>query len=202
MTIYNLLKAKSTSLSVTGLGYVGLPLALEFARHFHVIGFDIDEKRIAEMKAGRDPSKELGPEAFAGCDIEFTTDPAALKRASFHIIAVPTDIDDHKVPDLQPLLKASRSVGLALKRGDYVVYESTVYPGCTEEDCVPVLEEASGLKRGTDFKFGYSPERIVPGEKVRTLTKILKIVSGNDAEALDQVAAVYGEIIEAGLHRA
>lgn len=202
MLICNQLKNKKAALSVTGLGYVGLPLALEFARHFKVIGFDSNAERIEEMQAGRDPSNELGPEAFEGCDIEFTTDPAALRKASFHIIAVPTDIDDHKVPDLQPLIKASRSVGRALKPGDFVIYESTVYPGCTEEDCLPVLEEASGLKGGKDFKYGYSPERIVPGDKIRTLTRILKIVSGNDGEALSEIAAVYGEIIEAGLHRA
>lgn len=153
------------------------------------------------MQQGIDPSKELGPEAFEGCDITFTADPADLRQAQFHIIGVPTDIDEHQVPDLGPLLRASRSVGLALKVGDYVVYESTVYPGCTEEDCVPVLEEASGLKSGIDFKYGYSPERIVPGDKVRTLTSILKIVSGCDAEALEEIARVYGEIIEAGLHR-
>lgn len=189
-------------MSVTGLGYVGLPLALEFARHFRVIGFDINEERVALMRQGIDPSKELAASAFEGCDITFTTDPADLQEAHFHIIGVPTDIDDHKVPDLTPLIKASQSVGRAMKPGDYVVYESTVYPGCTEEDCLPELEKASGLKGGIDFKYGYSPERIVPGDKVRTLTGILKIVSGNDAEALDEIAKVYGEIITAGLHRA
>lgn len=200
--MYNELITKKKSLSVTGLGYVGLPLALEFARHFRVIGFDINEERVALMRQGIDPSKELDASAFEGCDITFTTDPHDLRQAHFHIIGVPTDIDDHKVPDLNPLIKASQSVGRALKPGDYVVYESTVYPGCTEEDCVPELEKASGLKGGADFKYGYSPERIVPGDKVRTLTGILKIVSGNDAEALDEIAKVYGEIITAGLHRA
>ncbi len=202
MSIYEKLKTKQSALSVTGLGYVGLPLALEFARHFRVIGFDINEERVALMRQGIDPSKELAASAFEGCDITFTTDPADLKEAHFHIIGVPTDIDDHKVPDLTPLIKASQSVGRAMKPGDYVVYESTVYPGCTEEDCLPELEKASGLKGGIDFKYGYSPERIVPGDKVRTLTGILKIVSGNDAEALDEIAKVYGEIITAGLHRA
>ncbi len=200
--MYNELKTKAKSLSVTGLGYVGLPLALEFARHFRVIGFDINEERVALMRQGIDPSKEMDASAFEGCDITFTTDPTDLLKAHFHIIGVPTDIDDHKVPDLNPLIKASQSVGRALKHGDYVVYESTVYPGCTEEDCLPELEKASGLKGGADFKYGYSPERIVPGDKVRTLTGILKIVSGNDAEALDEIAKVYGEIITAGLHRA
>jgi len=202
LSIYEKLKTKQSALSVTGLGYVGLPLALEFARHFRVIGFDINEERVALMRQGIDPSKELDASAFEGCDITFTTDPTDLHQAHFHIIGVPTDIDDHKVPDLNPLIKASQSVGRALKPGDYVVYESTVYPGCTEEDCLPELEKASGLKGGIDFKYGYSPERIVPGDKVRTLTGILKIVSGNDAEALDEISKVYGEIITAGLHRA
>lgn len=201
-SIYNELQSKSKSISVTGLGYVGLPLALEFAKHFHVIGFDINEKRVAAMREGLDPSRELDSIAFQHSDIEFTTDPADLKRAHFHIIGVPTDIDEHQVPDLKPLRSSSRSVGLALKKGDYVIYESTVYPGCTEEECVPILEQTSGLKMGVDFKVGYSPERIVPGDKVRTLTKILKIVSGSDAEALEEIASVYGHIIEAGVHKA
>jgi UDP-N-acetyl-D-galactosamine dehydrogenase len=200
--MYNDLKSKKKALSVTGLGYVGLPLALEFARHFRVIGFDVNEERVSLMRQGIDPSKELESSAFEGCDILFTTDPEDVREAHFHIIGVPTDIDAHKVPDLNPLLKASRSVGSVLKEGDYVVYESTVYPGCTEEDCLPELEKASGLKGGVDFKYGYSPERIVPGDKVKTLTNILKIVSGNDAEALEEISKVYGEIIEAGLHKA
>jgi UDP-N-acetyl-D-galactosamine dehydrogenase len=196
------LKNKTKLISVTGLGYVGLPLALEFARHFKVIGFDINKERVDLMKQGIDPSKELESSAFEGCDIEFTTDASDLKKAHFHIIGVPTDIDEHKVPNLKPLLGASASVGKALKKGDIVVYESTVYPGCTEEDCVPVLEGQSALKGGIDFKFGYSPERIVPGDKVRTLTKILKIVSGCDAETLDIIAEVYNTIIEAGTFKA
>ena len=196
------LKSKAKSISVTGLGYVGLPLALEFSRHFRVIGFDINEDRIAMMRQKADPSMELPSSAFEGCDIQFTSDPMDLRNAHFHIIGVPTDIDDHKVPDLNPLLKASRSVGAALKKGDYVIYESTVYPGCTEDDCLPELEKASGLKGGLDFKYGYSPERIVPGDKIKTLTNILKIVSGNDAEALEEISKVYSEIIVAGLHKA
>lgn len=196
------LKNKTKLISVTGLGYVGLPLALEFARHFKVIGFDINKERVDLMKQGIDPSKELEGSAFDGCDITFTTDPADLKKAHFHIIGVPTDIDEHKVPDLKPLLGASASVGKALKKGDIVVYESTVYPGCTEEDCVPVMEHESGLKGGVDFKFGYSPERIVPGDKVRTLTKILKIVSGCDDETRETIAEVYNTILEAGIFRA
>jgi UDP-N-acetyl-D-galactosamine dehydrogenase len=200
--IYNQLKAKEKVISVTGLGYVGLPLALEFAKKFKVIGFDVNGSRVAMMQQHIDPSKELPQEAFEGCDITFTSNAEDLKQAHFHIVAVPTDIDDHKVPDLNPLIKASQSVGLALKQGDYVIYESTVYPGCTEEDCVPELEKASGLKGGVDFKFGYSPERIVPGDKTRKLSDILKIVSGNDAEALEEIASVYGAIINAGLHKA
>ena len=218
--MYQDLLQKKKSISVTGLGYVGLPLALEFAKHFKVIGFDINEARIKMMQEGIDPSKELDPKAFEGCDIQFTSNAEDLRLAHFHIIGVPTDIDEHKVPDLTPLMKASESIGAALKPGDFVIYESTVYPGCTEEDCVPVLEKFSKVEKGIlqgeesdaakyeklvagkDFKFGYSPERIVPGEKVRTLTKILKIVSGNDAEALEEISKVYAHIIEAGVYKA
>lgn len=196
------LRSKEYLISVTGLGYVGLPLALEFAKHFKVIGFDINEERILLMKQGIDPSKELDNSAFEGCDIEFTSDPSDLSKAHFHIIGVPTDIDDHKVPDLRPLLGASTSVGRSIKKGDIVVYESTVYPGCTEDECVPVMEKESGLKGGADFFYGYSPERIVPGDKVRTLTKILKIVSGCDEATLQTIAAVYETIIEAGTYKA
>ncbi len=154
------------------------------------------------MKQGVDPSKELSKTAFEECDITFTTDPEDLKNAHFHIIGVPTDIDDHQVPDLNPLLKASASVGRGLKEGDYVVYESTVYPGCTEEDCMPILEGESGMIGCADFKIGYSPERIVPGDKNKSLRDILKIVSGCDAEALEEISKVYGQIIRAGLHKA
>lgn len=196
------LKNKKKKISVTGLGYVGLPLALEFAKHFSVIGFDINQERVEMMKQGKDPSKELEDSAFDGCDIYFTSNVEDLKMAHFHIIGVPTDIDEHKVPNLKPLLSASASVGKALKEGDIVVYESTVYPGCTEDDCLPVLEEHSNLKAGVDFKYGYSPERIVPGDKIRTLTKILKIVSACDEESLEVISQVYGSIIEAGLYKA
>lgn len=189
-------------LSVTGLGYVGLPLALEFAKKYKVIGFDINKERVALMKQGIDPSNELTDTAFKNTTITFTSNFEEVKEANFHIIGVPTDIDKNKVPNLNPLLSASKSIGKILKKGDTVVYESTVYPGCTEEDCVPVLEKHSGLKAGIDFHFGYSPERIVPGDKVKTVTKILKIVSGNSPEALEKIAAVYGSIIEAGLHHA
>ncbi len=200
--MYAELVKKEKTLAVVGLGYVGLPLALEFARHFRVIGFDINKGRVALMQQGQDPSRELDASAFDGTDIQFTDDPNILKTAHFFVVAVPTDIDEHKVPDLTPLKKASVSVGQALSPGDYVVYESTVYPGCTEEDCLPLLETHSGLRFGEDFKLGYSPERIVPGDKTRPLTSILKIVSGSDAEALEEVARVYEHIITAGVYRA
>lgn len=200
--MYNDLKNKTKIISVTGLGYVGLPLALEFAKHFKVIGFDINQERIDLMQQNIDPSKELEEAAFEGCDIEFTSNAEDLKKAHFHIIGVPTDIDEHKVPNLKPLLGASASVGRALKLGDYVVYESTVYPCCTDEECVPILEKESGLTGIKDFKYGYSPERIVPGDKVRTLTKILKIVSGCDEEALEEIDKVYNTILENGTYKA
>ena len=200
--MYTELLQKQKSLAIIGLGYVGLPLALSFARHFRVIGFDISTARINMMRNGEDPSRELGPEAFDGVDILFTDDPEELKNAHFFIVSVPTDVDEYKVPDLIPLKRATASVGEALKPGDYVVFESTVYPGCTEEDCLPILEEKSGLKLKTDFKLGYSPERIVPGDKNRPLESILKIVSGSDAESLDNIAKTYGHIIKAGIYKA
>ncbi|MGB4292613.1 MAG: nucleotide sugar dehydrogenase [Bacteroidales bacterium] len=193
---------KETKLSVNGLGYVGLPIALAFAKKLSVIGFDIKEDRIQMMKKGIDPSNELPPEEFEGTDIYFTSNPDDLREASFHIIAVPTPIDKHNLPDLKPVLSASETVGTILKKGDYVVYESTVYPGCTEEDCVPVLEKFSGLKYKEDFKVGFSPERINPGDKNHTLTKIVKITSGCDAESAEEIARVYELIIEAGVYRA
>ncbi len=193
---------KEVRLSVVGLGYVGLPIALEFARKMKVIAFDIKPERVALMRKKIDPSKELESAAFEGCDVEFTSTPEDLKKATFHVVAVPTPINRHNLPDLTPLLSATRTVGKALKKGDYVVFESTVYPGCTEEDCVPILEEESGLKMNVDFKVGYSPERINPGDKEHTLTKILKIVSGSDDEALEVISAVYGSIINAGIYRA
>ena len=200
--MYKELVAKKKKISVIGLGYVGLPLALVFAKKFSVIGFDINEARVDLMKKGIDPSKELEPEAFEGCDIQFTTNPDDLKKAHFHIVAVPTPVDNAKVPDLKPVLSATRTVGKILKKGDYIVYESTVYPGCTEDDCLPLLEELSGLKIGKDFKLGYSPERINPGDKEHTIEKILKIVSGSDDEALEEIAKTYGAIIVAGIYKA
>jgi UDP-N-acetyl-D-galactosamine dehydrogenase len=199
--MYKELLNKEKKIAVIGLGYVGLPIALEFAKHFSVIGYDINAERVALMRNHVDPSNELDKSAFENTDILFSCDREDLKKAHFFIVAVPTDIDEHKVPNLRPLLSASKSVAYGLKKGDYVVFESTVYPGCTEEDCLPVLEQESGLSLG-EFKLGYSPERIVPGDKVRTLTKILKIVSGSDEEASAEIAAVYGHIIEAGVYRA
>ena len=202
MNLYENLLTKETSLSVIGLGYVGLPIALEFARKIRVVGFDINEERVEMMRNHIDPSEEIPPEDFDGCDITFTSNPDDLRECSFHIVAVPTPINNHNQPDLTPLIKASKTVGMILKKGDYVVFESTVYPGATEEDCVPILEDLSGLKMGPDFKVGYSPERINPGDKVNTLSTVIKIVSGSDEEALDMVAKTYELVATAGVHRA
>lgn len=200
--MYNKILNKETKISVIGLGYVGLPIALAFARNASVIGFDIKADRVEMMKQKIDPSNELSPEAFENCDILFTADIQDLKQASFHIVAVPTPINKHNLPDLSPLIKASESVGKILKKGDIVVYESTVYPGATEEDCIPVLEKFSGLKFPQDFQIGYSPERINPGDKVNTLENTVKIVSGSDEKTLDIVAKTYELVITAGVHRA
>lgn len=194
--------AKEKKLSVIGLGYVGLPIALEFARKISVIGFDIKEGRIELMRQGIDPSNELEGEAFKGCDIQYTSNADDLKDASFHVVAVPTPINNNNLPNLTPLLSATKAVGKALKKGDYVVFESTVYPGCTEDDCIPILEQESGLKLNIDFKVGFSPERINPGDKEHTLTKILKIVSGSDEESAQVIEDVYASIIIAGIHKA
>ncbi len=202
MVMIDKIKNKEAKIAVIGLGYVGLPIALAFARKVKVIGFDINEGRVKMMQNNVDPSQELDSTAFEGCDIEFTASIDVLKTANFFIVAVPTPIDESNRPDLKPLLGASRSVGKALKKGDYVVYESTVYPGCTEEDCIPVLEKNSGLKFKTDFKVGYSPERINPGDKEHTITKILKVVSGCDEESLNVIAETYKLIVEPGVHRA
>jgi UDP-N-acetyl-D-galactosamine dehydrogenase len=198
--MYNELIKKKTRLSVIGLGYVGLPIALEFAKKIRVVGFDIKPDRVALMKKNIDPSNELTSEAFKNTDILFTSDPKVIKEASFHIIAVPTPTNIYNLPDLTPVLKASEIVGRNLKKGDYVVYESTVYPGCTEEDCIPVLEKYSKLKCGRDFKVGFSPERINPGDHNHTLTKIVKVTS--DPEAAENIAKTYELIIKAGVHRA
>jgi len=200
--MYSALINKQESLAVIGLGYVGLPIALAFAKNVKVIGFDISEKRVEMMRNGIDPSNELSKEAFEGADISFTTSLEDLKIAKFFVVAVPTPVDAHNVPDLTPVLKASETVGKVVKKGDYVVFESTVYPGCTEEDCLPVIEKLSGLKMCDDFKLGYSPERINPGDKQHTLQNVVKVVSGCDSESLEEIAKVYELVVKAGVHRA
>ncbi len=200
--MYQELVDKKKKLAVIGLGYVGLPIALEFAKHISVIGFDISQSRIDMMKNNIDPSNEIDASAFENRDISFTADISDLNEASFYIVAVPTPVDGHKVPDLTPVLSASKTVGSVLSKGDYVVFESTVYPGCTEEDCLPVLEKVSGLRSGIDFKIGYSPERINPGDKQHTLASIVKVASGCDAESSEEIAKTYELVIEAGVHRA
>jgi UDP-N-acetyl-D-glucosamine/UDP-N-acetyl-D-galactosamine dehydrogenase len=206
MTMSNLnieqLQTKQESLAVIGLGYVGLPIALAFAHKLKVVGFDINADRIALMNRGIDPSNELDSEAFEGCDIKFTNQLSDLDSVSFYIVAVPTPIDDSNLPDLKPLLSATESVAKTLKKGDCVVFESTVYPGCTEEDCIPILEKVSGLKYNEDFFVGYSPERINPGDKVHTLQNVIKVVSGSTPAALEAVAQVYEMVVDAGVHRA
>ena len=200
--MYQALLEKKKKLAVIGLGYVGLPIALEFAKKISVIGFDINPERIKLMQNGMDPSKELESSAFENCDIIFTSSLDKLREANFFIVAVPTPVDKHNVPNLTPVIKASETMGKVLKKGDYVVFESTVYPGCTEEDCLPVIEELSGLKVCDDFKLGYSPERINPGDKEHTLSSIVKVVSGCDEESLITIAKVYELVVKAGVHRA
>ncbi len=201
-SIYDKLLNKEAKLAVIGLGYVGLPIALEFARKIKVVGFDINQERVDLMKNKIDPSNELEATDFEGCDIHFTADIHDLSDVQFFIVAVPTPIDDSNLPNLKPLLGASSTVGKVLKKGDYVVFESTVYPGCTEEDCIPVLEAQSGLKFREDFKVGYSPERINPGDKEHTLQNVIKVVSGCCAESLDEIAKIYELVVHAGVHRA
>ena len=203
MGIFNDIVEKEKTIAIIGLGYVGLPLALEFSKKYRVVGFDINPKRVDMLNRHEDPSKEVSAEEFKGCDISFSHKLDDIANCNFYIVAVPTPIDEGKNPDLKPLVGASKTVGKVLKKGDYVVFESTVYPGCTEEDCIPVMEAESGLSfANNDFKVGYSPERINPGDKVNTLTKILKIVSGNDAESLEEIASLYGSLITAGIHKA
>ncbi len=200
--IYQDLLSKEKTLAVIGLGYVGLPIALEFAKKIKVIGFDINAERVEMMRNKIDPSQELESAAFDDCDIEFTNDLDVLRKANFFIVAVPTPVDEHNVPDLIPVQRASETIGKVIKKGDYVVYESTVYPGCTEEDCVPIIEKLSGLKMVEDYKIGYSPERINPGDKEHTITTIVKVVSGCCAESLDVIAKVYELVVKAGVHKA
>ena len=189
-------------ISVIGLGYVGLPVAVAFGRQGPVVGFDVDPQRIAELAAGNDRTREFEAEDLASTKVRFTSDPDALRACDFHIVSVPTPIDAARQPDLGPLLAASRTLGPRLGRGDVVVYESTVYPGATEEDCVPVLEDSSGLRCGSDFFVGYSPERINPGDRMHTLTRLTKVVSAQDATTLDIVSAVYESVVDAGVYRA
>jgi len=200
--MYQELLDKKKKLAVIGLGYVGLPIALEFAKKIKVVGFDINAQRVEMMRNKIDPSQELEAADFDGCDIEFTNDLDVLRQANFFIVAVPTPVDEHNVPDLRPVQRASETIGKVIKKGDYVVYESTVYPGCTEEDCVPIIEKLSGLKMVDDYKIGYSPERINPGDKEHTITTITKVVSGCCGESLDTIAKVYELVVKAGVHRA
>ena len=194
--------AHDRNISVVGLGYVGLPVAVAFGKGARVVGFDIDAGRIEELRRGVDRTREVEPAELAEADVRFTSDPAELRQANFHIVAVPTPIDHTKKPDLRALLGAARTVGLHLERGAIVVFESTVYPGVTEEECVPVLEEASGLACGADFTVGYSPERINPGDREHTFTRIAKIVAAQDEATLDIVASVYESVVAASVYRA
>jgi UDP-N-acetyl-D-galactosamine dehydrogenase len=198
--MYKKLKNREYKICVIGMGYVGLPLALELGRYFDVIGYDINAARIEMMKNGIDPANELDSEEFHGRSIVFTSDIEDIREAKFYIVAVPTPVDAHAVPDLRPLISASNTIGKVIKKGDYVVYESTVYPGCTEDDCVPLVEKGSGLKFCEDFKVGYSPERINPGDKERPVSKIVKVVSGCDAESAREIEKVYAEAIKAGIY--
>ncbi len=202
MISFDELSSRATPIAVVGLGYVGLPLAVALARHFRVIGFDISGSRVRELIQGRDRTREVEDDVLAGAAVEFTTDPAALERAGVIIVAVPTPIDDHRIPDLKPIVGASVTVGQNLSPGSVVVYESTVYPGLTQEVCVPLLEEHSGLSCGRDFTVGYSPERINPGDRVHRLETIVKVVAGQDQATLDLLDSIYSSVVEAGVHRA
>lgn len=202
MDLYEKLVSGEEKLSLVGLGYVGMPIAVAFARKIKVVGFDLNEKKIELYKNGIDPTNEVGNEVIKSTKVEFTADAARLREAKFHIVAVPTPVNDDHTPDLTPVEGASRILGQNLTKGSIVVFESTVYPGVTEDICVPILEKESGLKCGVDFKIGYSPERINPGDKVHRLETITKIVSGMDEETLDTVARVYELVVEAGVYRA
>ena len=202
MELYEKIVSGEEKISLVGLGYVGMPIAVAFSKKVRVVGFDVNKEKIELYKSGVDPTKEVGDEAIKNCTVEFTADEAKLKEAKFHIVAVPTPVNSDHTPDLTPVEGASEILGRNLTKGSVVVYESTVYPGVTEEICVPILERESGLKCGVDFKIGYSPERINPGDKVHRLESIVKIVSGMDEETLDTVAKVYELVVEAGVHRA
>lgn len=202
MSLYEKIVNREEKISLVGLGYVGMPIAVAFAKKIDVIGFDLNKQKIELYKNGVDPTKEVGDEVIADTSVYFTSDENDLKKAKFHIVAVPTPVNQDKTPDLTPVIGASEIVGRNLTPGSIVVYESTVYPGATEDVCVPVLEKVSGLKCGKDFKVGYSPERINPGDKVHRLENITKIVSGMDEESLDIISKVYELVIEVGVHRA
>lgn len=202
MNLYEKLIKKEEKLSLVGLGYVGMPIAVAFSKKIDVIGFDLNQKKIELYQNGIDPTREVGNEAIAACAVDFTSDAERLREAKFHIVAVPTPVNPDHTPDLTPVEGASRILGQNLTKGSVVVFESTVYPGVTEEICVPILEKESGLTCGVDFKIGYSPERINPGDKVHRLETITKIVSGMDEETLDTVAKVYELVVAAGVHRA
>ncbi len=202
MSLYEKIVNGEEKISLVGLGYVGMPIAVAFSKKVKVVGFDLNAKKIELYKNGIDPTNEVGNEAIKACTVDFTADESKLKEAKFHIVAVPTPVNDDHTPDLTPVEGASEIVGRNLQKGSIVVYESTVYPGVTEDVCVPILERESGLKCGVDFKVGYSPERINPGDKVHRLETITKIVSGMDEETLDEVARVYELVVEAGVHRA
>lgn len=201
-TLYKKLVNKQEKLSVVGLGYVGMPIAVAFSERVDVIGFDVNKRKVELYRSGVDPTKEVGDDVIAGCIVDFTSDAFKLREAKFHVVAVPTPVNSDHTPDLFPIRAASQILGRNLTRGSVVVYESTVYPGVTEDICIPILEKESGLVCGSDFKVGYSPERINPGDKEHRLESIIKIVSGMDKETLDIVAAVYGLIVKAGVHKA
>ena len=198
MDLYQALKNRQEKLSLIGLGYVGMPIAVAFSKKVNVIGFDVNAEKVSLYQKGIDPTKEVGDEAIKSCTVDFTNDETKLREARFHIVAVPTPVRDDKTPDLTPVEGASHTLGRNLTKGSIVVYESTVYLGVTEEVCIPILEKASGLKCGKDFKVGYSPERINPGDKVHRLETIVKIVSGMDAETLDTIAKVYELVVGGG----
>lgn len=202
MNLYDEIKNKKETISVIGLGYVGMPIAVAFANVVNVLGFDINQEKIELYKQGIDPTKEVGNEAIKKTSVEFSSDEHRLKEAKFHIVAVPTPVDSDNSPNLTPVKSASRTVGRNLTKGSIVVFESTVYPGVTEDVCVPILEQESGLKCGTDFKVGYSPERINPGDKIHRLETIIKIVAGMDEQALDIISKVYELVVDAGVYRA
>ena len=202
MGLYEKLVSGEEKLSLVGLGYVGMPIAVAFAKKIQVVGFDLNEQKIGLYQNGIDPTNEVGNEVIRHTKVDFTADPSRLKEAKFHIVAVPTPVNDDHTPDLSPVEGASRILGQNLTKGSVVVFESTVYPGVTEDVCVPILEKESGLKCGVDFKIGYSPERINPGDKVHRLETITKIVSGMDEETLDVIAKVYELVVEVGVYRA